>query len=466
MSSDYFSNENTQEEKNLGNMLTLNLELQQIFKDQIGKLDEIIDSLKTQKQTLKVGISRPKGNKGFEFRDCVKNYQNNDCKILNNFLGSISEARWKYNMKWDPNKDKLIKSYVLQQCLENFGEKIIENNNEIKSETDNSPNKQKKKKKKEKSSDEIQVLIDQQQENEIELFKNTSMVDWERVSDLLDPSADPLDCMFRWNNLLTPLVSKQEWKKTNLDQLYRICDEESGKKKKKKKKEEQELEQEKEKEQEQEKEKEKEKEKETETRERSVFQCFSEFMKKVNLQKTRVKWTEEETLKLRRIAGKFEEKDWHLISQEFDFRTANQCNKKYRELNKIKRNWTEHEDQILILGVKIYGEKWTKIAKHLNLRSGSQCGERYRLISSGQRSGRWLQEEESSLLQAVEKYGVGKWTLIAKEVGTRNDNQCIRKYQQLTKKKTKRKPKAKTKAKAKPKTKPKTKSAKKKRRKN
>ncbi|KAJ3451165.1 snRNA-activating protein complex subunit [Anaeramoeba flamelloides] len=433
MSSDYFSNENTQEEKNLGNMLTLNLELQQIFKDQIGKLDEIIDSLKTQKQTLKVGISRPKGNKGFEFRDCVKNYQNNDCKILNNFLGSISEARWKYNMKWDPNKDKLIKSYVLQQCLENFGEKIIENNNEIKSETDNSPNKQKKK---EKSSDEIQVLIDQQQENEIELFKNTSMVDWERVSDLLDPSADPLDCMFRWNNLLTPLVSKQEWKKTNLDQLYQICDEESGYNWDK------------------------------------ITLLFNEWVAEEEKEeektknKTRVKWTEEETLKLRRIAGKFEEKDWHLISQEFDFRTANQCNKKYRELNKIKRNWTEHEDQILILGVKIYGEKWTKIAKHLNLRSGSQCGERYRLISSGQRSGRWLQEEESSLLQAVEKYGVGKWTLIAKEVGTRNDNQCIRKYQQLTKKKTKRKPKAKTKAKAKPKPKPKTKSAKKKRRKN
>lgn len=98
--------------------------------------------------------------------------------------------------------------------------------------------------------------------------------------------------------------------------------------------------------------------------------------------------------------------------------------------------WTPEEDEKLIQAVKTHGaENWIMIAQYVGGgRTRSQCSQRWlRVINPKLRKLNWSTEEDTLLLQAVEKVGTKSWSKVAAIVGQRCDVQCRYRYQQLMK---------------------------------
>ena len=88
--------------------------------------------------------------------------------------------------------------------------------------------------------------------------------------------------------------------------------------------------------------------------------------------------------------------------------------------------WTKAEDEQLQEAVEKYGIKnWSLIASQVPRRSGKQCRERYRnhLDKSVKRTP-WTQEEDTRLAELHAKYG-NAWTKLAEFFEGRTDN-CIK----------------------------------------
>ncbi|KAG8447512.1 hypothetical protein GDO86_014858 [Hymenochirus boettgeri] len=202
-------------------------------------------------------------------------------------------------------------------------------------------------------------------------------------------------------------------------------------------------------------------------------------------------WTKEEFLKLSEIAERYDYLNWEAIAQELGTkRTAFQCLQKYQSCNQnIKRKeftkeedemltqlvqrmrvghhipyrkisyfmegrdsmqiltrwsksidpavkkgpWTEAEDELLLKAVSKYNEKqWYKIQEMVPGRTDVQCRERYvKGLHADLKKGHWSTEEKQKLLLLTQKYGLGHWTKVAKELTHRSGSQCLSKYKSL-----------------------------------
>lgn len=81
---------------------------------------------------------------------------------------------------------------------------------------------------------------------------------------------------------------------------------------------------------------------------------------------SRIPFTEEEDLKLRRLVGVFGENCWRVISLNMSGRTAKQCKDRY--FNSLAPNiengeWTSEEEDLLREKVETHGTRWSIIAK-------------------------------------------------------------------------------------------------------
>lgn len=143
--------------------------------------------------------------------------------------------------------------------------------------------------------------------------------------------------------------------------------------------------------------------------------------------------------------------------------TAQQCQQRYsRTLDpNIKRGaWTEDEDARLRLAVTVHGNSWIEIAEVIHGRTNEQCRDRWSdKLNPTLMKGRWTNEEDRCLVEAVESLGTTSWKEISERLGTgRTDNnvststairtssiylflQCRSRYDKLLQKKTKPKPK-------------------------
>jgi len=101
--------------------------------------------------------------------------------------------------------------------------------------------------------------------------------------------------------------------------------------------------------------------------------------------------------------------------------------------HKIRQVWTPEEDRLLSEAVAIetpnHGPiSWHKVAAHLPGRNNKDCRKRWHYsIVNTIRKGTWTREEDQKLRQAVEMYGA-RWSKIAEAVGTRNGDQCWKRW--------------------------------------
>eukprot|EP00516_Mucochytrium_quahogii_P011816 CAMPEP_0203790696 /NCGR_PEP_ID=MMETSP0100_2-20121128/4195_1 /ASSEMBLY_ACC=CAM_ASM_000210 /TAXON_ID=96639 /ORGANISM=" , Strain NY0313808BC1" /LENGTH=334 /DNA_ID=CAMNT_0050693877 /DNA_START=32 /DNA_END=1034 /DNA_ORIENTATION=- len=88
--------------------------------------------------------------------------------------------------------------------------------------------------------------------------------------------------------------------------------------------------------------------------------------------------------------------------------------------------WTVEEDALLTKAVQIHkGKNWKNVAASLNNRTRAQCAHRWQKVLNPEiKKGAWSQEEDELLQAALQKFGPGKWSRIAKLVAGRNGKQC------------------------------------------
>lgn len=151
----------------------------------------------------------------------------------------------------------------------------------------------------------------------------------------------------------------------------------------------------------------------------------------------RSKWTDAENKILVEAVKRFGEKSWQQVASCLEGRTGQQCLHRWmKTLNpNIKRGkWTVAEDKQLSVAVNSYGShNWVKVQQHVPGRTDVQCRERWvNILNPELRSGPWTSEEDKKLIDAVTKHGPGRWSQIATLLYPRTDNQCWRRWKSLS----------------------------------
>lgn len=88
--------------------------------------------------------------------------------------------------------------------------------------------------------------------------------------------------------------------------------------------------------------------------------------------------------------------------------------------------WTEEEDDLLRQAVSDFGGKsWKKIASRLSGRTDVQCLHRWqKVLKPGLIKGPWTAEEDAKVIRLVKLHGNKKWSFIARQLKGRLGKQC------------------------------------------
>jgi len=88
--------------------------------------------------------------------------------------------------------------------------------------------------------------------------------------------------------------------------------------------------------------------------------------------------------------------------------------------------WSEEEDEVLRNAVKEFGGKnWKKIAGRLHGRTDVQCLHRWqKVLRPGLVKGPWTPEEDATVVRLVEVHGTKRWSHIARQLNGRLGKQC------------------------------------------
>ncbi|KAJ1975320.1 hypothetical protein H4R35_003193 [Dimargaris xerosporica] len=100
----------------------------------------------------------------------------------------------------------------------------------------------------------------------------------------------------------------------------------------------------------------------------------------------------------------------------------------------VRTAWTKEEDEALRQAVEEHGtapEKWPLIAQAFPGRDNKSCRKRWtQSLRPDLRHGVWSKAEDNALRSAVQKHG-HKWSLVAREIQGRTDDQCAKRWREF-----------------------------------
>ncbi|RDX53225.1 hypothetical protein OH76DRAFT_80944 [Lentinus brumalis] len=139
-------------------------------------------------------------------------------------------------------------------------------------------------------------------------------------------------------------------------------------------------------------------------------------------------WTAEADERLLKGVKIYGTGSWGLVARMVsEDATAAQCQNRYtRSLDpELSRGpWTAEEDEQLRRAVDTFGKTWIDVCQYVAGRNSEQCRDRYQeYLNPTLARGRWTQEQDAALLQAVRQVGEGKWKEVSKVLNIgRTDN--------------------------------------------
>ncbi|KAL7534229.1 hypothetical protein ACHAWF_004764 [Thalassiosira exigua] len=140
-------------------------------------------------------------------------------------------------------------------------------------------------------------------------------------------------------------------------------------------------------------------------------------------------WTEEDLDKLMEVMEQYQTTtpNWDDVATNFPGKTPVDCLTQWQRMSiphqvKGKGSWTAGEDSILRSKYRLFGNKWSKISEFLPGRTGKQCRERFmNHLDPNLKKCEWSDDEEAILI-GMHKYHGNKWSIIAKNLPGRSDN--------------------------------------------
>jgi hypothetical protein len=184
---------------------------------------------------------------------------------------------------------------------------------------------------------------------------------------------------------------------------------------------------------------------------RTIIQCSSRWHKAVDASIDRTKertgkWAEDEDIKLKDVVQTLGEKNWGAIAALVPGLGEKQCCNRWNHVldpsidrtNRRRGKWAEDEDIKLKDAVQTHGGKhWGAIAALVPDRTQNQCYERWknvldpRIALTASCTGKWTAVEDSMLKDSVRTHGGKDWHEIGALVPGRTTKQCRNRWQFL-----------------------------------
>ncbi|XP_002967686.2 myb-like protein L isoform X1 [Selaginella moellendorffii] len=168
---------------------------------------------------------------------------------------------------------------------------------------------------------------------------------------------------------------------------------------------------------------------------RTPAQCLIRYQRSLNANLSLREWSREDDEQLKLAVDMCGEKDWQNVAACLEGRTGQQAMHRWKEVLRGKKRgrWSLEEDKRLKCAVMVCGpHQWKSVAAHVPGRSETQCRERWRNVLDPKLSfDMWSPEEDEKLEEAVEKFGMHKWSSVAEVMSPRTDNQCWRRWMAL-----------------------------------
>jgi hypothetical protein len=157
-------------------------------------------------------------------------------------------------------------------------------------------------------------------------------------------------------------------------------------------------------------------------------------------------WAEDEIIKLKAAVQTHGDKNWSAVAELVPGRTKRQCLGRWKNVLDPNVNgaswctgkWTEDEDSKLKDAVETHGGKdWYKIALLVPGRTRKHCCSRWHDVldpsndRANGRTGKWTSDEDITLKDAVETHGGKSWDEIAALVPGRTRTQCSSRWHGL-----------------------------------
>jgi len=168
---------------------------------------------------------------------------------------------------------------------------------------------------------------------------------------------------------------------------------------------------------------------------RTGFLCFHRYQSKNSHASDKRKWTSAEDDRLKQVVDKCRINNyvpWAKVAYYMHKRTKEQCFQRYTYSlrDKLRKGpFSEHEDFIVMIGVRIFGEaNWAKIADFLPRRTAQQIHARYNnFLKPNFKS--WTPKDDFKLLKLVKMHGAKDWVKIAGEFGAaKTRTQCRNRF--------------------------------------